>query len=57
MRNPIVEEIRRIREEHAKKFGFDLDRIFEDLKRSERKSNRKVVSLQPRPPKPLLSGK
>lgn len=54
MRDPIVEEIRRIRHEHAKRFGFDLDAIFEDLKEKQRKSDRKIVSLKPRPAKAAL---
>lgn len=53
MRDPIVEEIRRIRHEHAKQFGFDLDAIFDDLKEKERTSKRKIVSLAPRRPKPV----
>ncbi len=57
MRDPIVEEIRRIRYEHAKKFGFDLDAIFEDLKDKERKSGRKTVILPPRRPKPTRLAK
>jgi len=57
MRDPIVEEIRRIRREHAERFGFDLDAIFEDLKQKERNSNRKIVSLKPRPVKPALPKK
>jgi len=57
MRDPIVEEIRRIRHEHASKFHFDLDAIFEDLREKERKSGRNTVSLKPRPAKPARSGK
>jgi hypothetical protein len=57
MRDPIVEEIRRIRREHAEKFNFDLDAIFEDLKQSQRQSGRKVVTLEPRRPKPVRSGR
>ncbi len=57
MQDPIVDEIRRIREEHAKKFGFDLDAIFEDLKTKERISTRKVVAMRPRRPKPVRSPK
>jgi hypothetical protein len=53
MRDPIVEEIRRIRHEHAKRFAFDLDAIFDDLKDKERRSERKIVSLAPRRPKPV----
>jgi hypothetical protein len=44
----IVEEIRRIREEHAARFGYDLDAIYADLKRTEGQSGRKVVSLPPK---------
>ncbi len=33
--DPIVEEVRRIRREHAARFDFDLKAIFADLKRSE----------------------
>jgi hypothetical protein len=43
--DPIVEEVRKIREEHAGRFDFDLARIFEDLKRNERESEREVVSF------------
>jgi len=53
MRDLIVEETRRIRQEHAKKFNFDLDAIFENLKQKERNSRRNVVTRQPRPPKPV----
>ncbi len=34
--DPIVEETRRLREEHAKKFNYDLRAIFEDLKQFEK---------------------
>ena len=57
MRDPIVEEIRRIRQEHAKRFGYDLDAIFEDLREKERKSRRKIVSRKPRPVRPVLPKK
>lgn len=33
--DPIVEETRRIRDEHAKKFNYDLRAIFEDIKQFE----------------------
>jgi hypothetical protein len=46
--DPIVEEVRRLREEHAASFDYDLDRIFQDLKEREGKSGHKVVSLQPK---------
>jgi len=50
--DPIVEEIRRIREEYAGRFGYDLQAIHRDLKQREQASGRKVVALTPRPVKP-----
>ncbi|MEA2602817.1 MAG: hypothetical protein QOF89_3809 [Acidobacteriota bacterium] len=47
-KHPIVEEIRRIREEHAAEFDYDLRKICEDLKRRERESGLKFVSLPPK---------
>ena len=32
MNDPIVEEVRRIRNEHAKSFNYDLDAICNDFK-------------------------
>jgi hypothetical protein len=43
--DPIIEEIHRIRQEHAEKFGYNLSAIFDDLKKQEKKSGRKFVSL------------
>jgi hypothetical protein len=46
--DPIVEEVRKIREEHAARFDYDLKRIFQDIKEREEKSGHKVVSLPPK---------
>lgn len=43
--DPIVEQIHKFRQEHARKFDFDLRAIFEDLKAQEDKSKRKIISL------------
>ena len=48
--DPIVEEIRRIRDEHAKKFNYDLHAICEDFRKRQRLSGRTVVSRPPRRP-------
>ena len=45
----IVEEIRRIREEYAKSFDYDLDAIFLDLRQKEAKRGREIVSLSRKP--------
>jgi hypothetical protein len=49
-KDPIVEEVRKAREEYAAKFDFDLDAIYQDLKRGEQEGGRKVVSFPPRKP-------
>ena len=40
-----VDEIRRSREEHGRKFNYDVDAIIADLKRMEKEQNLKTVSL------------
>jgi hypothetical protein len=46
MRDPINEELHKYREEHARKFNFDLAAICKDLK--DRSRNLKVVRLPPK---------
>jgi len=48
MKDPIVEEVRRAREAHAKQFNYDLDAIVDDLKKREKESGVPTVSLPPR---------
>jgi len=49
-KDPIVEEVRRVRDAHAARFGYDLAAICEDFRERERKASRKGVSLPPRRP-------
>ncbi len=51
MKDPIVEEIRKIREAHAAKFQFDLHAICKDLQKKEKTCGHTIVSL---PPKRIL---
>ena len=48
MRDQIVDEVRRIREQHAARFGYDVDAIYADLKRMETENNGRRVSFGPR---------
>jgi hypothetical protein len=48
MNDPIVDEVRRVRQAHAARFHYDLDAIFRDIKEQEQKSGRKYVSFAPR---------
>jgi hypothetical protein len=49
MRNdPVVDEIRKVRQQHADKFRGDLHAICEDLRQQERESGGRFISLPPR---------
>ena len=52
MNDPIVEEVRRVRDAHAAMFNYDLDAIFQDIKEQEKKSGLKFVSYPPRRTEP-----
>ncbi len=54
MKDPIVEEVRKHRMEHTRKFNGDLAAICEDLRAIQRTSGHKVVRL---PAKKLEPGK
>ena len=47
-RDPIVEEIKKIREEHAASFDYDIDRIFADIREQQRASGKEYISLPPK---------
>lgn len=66
--DPIVDEVRRVREAYAARFNYDLRAIYRALKDQEQRSGRKVVSyaesstelepskaLQPTGPAPTVS--
>ena len=44
-KDEIVEEIHQIRDNYAKSFNYDLNSIFEDLRKKEAESGREVVTL------------
>ncbi len=46
--DPIVEEIRIHRNKHAQKYGNDLKRIVEALRKRERESKRKLLNPGPK---------
>ncbi len=52
MNDPIVDEVRRVRDAHAAKFNYDLDAIFQDIKEQEKISGLKFVSYPPRRAEP-----
>jgi hypothetical protein len=52
MNDPIVDEVRRVRDAHAAMFNYDLDAIFRDIKEQEKMSGLKFVSYPPRSTEP-----
>jgi hypothetical protein len=42
--DPIVDEVRRVRDAYAARFDYDLRAIYRDLKEREKRSGRKIVS-------------
>ena len=46
--DPIVGEVRQIRETYAAQFNFDLSAIYLALKEAEQKSKRKKVAFSPK---------
>lgn len=44
-KDEIVEEVRRVREEHAAKFNFDISAICADIRRKQAESGRQIVSF------------
>jgi hypothetical protein len=49
--DPIIEEVRSIRDTYAKEHGYDVKKIVRALQKEEAESGREVVSL---PPKRLI---
>jgi hypothetical protein len=44
----ILDEIHKIREEHAKSFNYDLDAMFADWQKRQTENGRDVVNLLPK---------
>jgi hypothetical protein len=57
-KDSVVEQVREARQEYAKRFDYDVDRIYRDLKKQETKSGRNAISLPPKRAKsPTRKGK
>ncbi len=48
-KDEVLEEIYRIREEHAKSFNYDLKAICNDLRKKESTSGRQIISIPLKP--------
>ncbi len=48
IKDPIVEEVRKVRHQTEKEFGNDVKKHIEHIYREQRKHSKKLVSRQPR---------
>ena len=48
--DPIVEQTRKLRDEYAARFNYDLDAICQDLMERQRVSDRKLIKRSPKRP-------
>ena len=48
--DPIVEQTRKLRDEYAAKFNYDLDAICQDLMERQKNNDRKLVRRNPKRP-------
>ena len=48
--DPIIDELRAVRDEHASRCGYDVDEIFRDIRASQKASGREYVRLPARRP-------
>jgi len=49
--DPIVEEVRKVRDDYARQFNYDLEAIFRDLQKKQQQPGKKMVSFSPKRPK------
>ncbi len=54
--DPIVAEIRRLRQEYAARFNNDLDAICDDLEKQQKASGKIIVNREPERPRLKPSG-
>ncbi|MBM3334123.1 hypothetical protein FJY63_05630 [Candidatus Sumerlaeota bacterium] len=47
--DPIVEEVRRVRREYAKRFNYDLRAIAADLRKQEQQHRERLISFPAKP--------
>ena len=50
LKDPIVEEVRRIRDELAARFDYNIEAIVENARKEQKAAGRKTVSFPPRKP-------
>lgn len=52
-KDPIVEEVRILRDEYANQLNHDIVRIFKDIQKRQAQAGKKLVFFPPRTPRAL----
>ena len=47
-KDPVVEEVRAVRDEYSRRFDYDLGKICKDLRRQQEEAESDVVTLPPK---------
>ena len=45
--DPIIDELRAVRDEHAARFNYDVEEIFRDIQAQQEASGREYIRLPP----------
>lgn len=53
--DPIVEEVRKARNKHAKKFNYDVKEVAADIQKQQKESGREFVSFPAKRIEPVFS--
>ena len=48
MKDMLISELRKIRDEHAARFNYDLEAVAEELRKREKETRGKIVNRKPR---------
>ena len=46
--DPIIDELRAVRDQHAARFNYDVEETFRDIQAQQEASGRKYIRLPPR---------
>ncbi len=55
IKDTIVDEVRKVRDEYAKQFNYDLRAICQDLQKKQEQPGKNIVSFPPKRPKPTTT--
>lgn len=55
-KDPVVEEVRAVRDEYARRFNYDVTAICRDLREQEAQCGHEVVALPPKRIEPIDRG-